>query len=125
MANYVKAIEFDSQLHQKQVKVYFLVVCNRFVLVQAVSHVMRTIELEFQKKQATLDFKVTIAITNLINFINYIQTPLVQTIYDKLSHSNSSVVQCCCDILLIGTEKGRIHFTGFLNGLLNIMPTTR
>lgn len=91
MANYVKAIEFDSQLHQKQ----------------AVAHVMRSIELEFQKNRTALDFK----------------TPLVQVIYDKLDHSKSSVALCCSNILLTGAERGWIHFTGVLNGLLNLMPT--
>lgn len=91
MANYVKAIEFDSQLHQKQ----------------AVAHVMRSIELEFQKNRTALDLK----------------TPLVQVIYDKLDHSKSSVALCCSNILLTGAERGWIHFTGVLNGLLNLMPT--
>jgi len=85
---------------------------------------MRGIELEFQKNQATLDLKVRITI-NYFKLLVYIQVPMVQMIYDKLDHANSSVVQCCCNVLFTGAERGWIQFTGFVNGLLNIMPTTR
>ena len=62
MANYVKAIEFDSPFHQKQV-IYLSSLVNVFLQsLQAVSHVMRSIELEFQKNQTALDIKVTLAI---------------------------------------------------------------
>ena len=124
MANYVKAIEFDSPFHQKQV-IYLSSLVNVFLQsLQAVSHVMRSIELEFQKNQTALDIKVTLAIYKH-NFTSSAQAPLVQVIYDKLDHSNPTVVQCCLNILLSGTEKGWIQFTSVLNGLLNVMPTTR
>lgn len=85
---------------------------------------MRSIELEFQKNRTALDLKVAIALI-ICYFSNPIQTPLVQVIYDKLDHSKSSVALCCFNILLTGTERGWIHFTGVLNGLLNLMPTAR
>ncbi|XP_065912332.1 focadhesin-like isoform X2 [Dysidea avara] len=75
---------------------------------QTSAHVIRSIELEFRKTQTVLDLKV----------------PLIQSIYDKLSHSSGTVVQCCCHILLTGAEQRWIHLTGLLNGLLNVMPST-
>jgi len=53
------------------------------------------------------------------------QVPLIQSIYDKLGHTSVTVVQCCCHILLTSVEQGLLHLTGLLNGLLNIMPSTR
>jgi len=92
-------------------------------LLQTSVHVIHNIEFEYKKTQTVLDLKVIGKVMLLI--LQPMQAPLIQSIYDKLGHSSGTVVQSCCHILLAGAEQGWIHLTGLLNGVLNIIPSTR